>query len=208
MINDALRNITLKYNEEKIIKKMFKILDSDEDDYITFYDFGEFIQVFHIYEQLDQKNKGRLFTGELYDGVKISSGIPSISQKFKYKAKKLSLLEQDTYIDVYSFLVVIKMEEFVNRYKRKSTPDLLTEIELIGILKKFEYDEIPFTKYSECGRGTTKDQIKLFDWECAFTKVIRETLYFYEKSADYITAMSYNMTLSSVNFEFPASFVQ
>lgn len=183
-------------------------MDSDEDDFISFYDFGLFVQVFHLYADLDVKNKGRLFSGELYQGIINSNGIPAISTMFKAKAKRLSIFDQDTYVDVFTFLVVMKMEDFVERYKRVSNPDLISEIELLGILKKLEYDGVPYSKYSECGRGKTKDGVKTFDWECAFTRIIKETLSFYEKSTDYITAKSYNMTLSTVQFEFPKALVQ
>jgi len=203
-----LQNITLKYDEDIIIKKIYTILDSDEDDFVSFYDFGLFIQVFHLYSDIDTKNKGRLFAGELYQGLINSSGIPAISTYFKTKAKRLSLLDQDTYVDIFSFLVVIKMEDFIEKFKRISNPDLISEIELRGILKKLEYDGVPYSRYSECSRGKTKDELKAFDWECVFTRIIKEALYFYEKSTDYITAKSYNMTLSSVQFEFPKALVE
>lgn len=203
-----MQNITLKYDEERIIKKIFKILDSDEDDFISFYDFGLFVQVFHLYSDIDSKNKGRLFAGELYQGLINSNGIPAISNLFKNKAKRLSVLDQDTYVDVLTFLIVIKMEDFVERYKRVSNPNVISEIELLGILKKLEFEGVPYSKYSECVRGKTKDEVKAFDWECVFTRIIKEALYFYEKSTDYITAKSYNMTLSTVEFEFPKSLVE
>lgn len=164
--------------------------------------------MFHLYADLDLKNKGRLFSGELYQGIISSNGLPAISQQSKAKAKKLSLFDQDTYIDVFTFLVVMKMEDFVERYKRVSNPDLISEIELLGILKKLEYDGVPSSKYSECVRGKTKDEVKAYDWECAFTRVIKEALYFYEKSTDYITAKSYNMTLTSVEFDYPKALLQ
>ncbi len=208
LINKALYNITLKYDEDRIIKKIFTILDSDEDDFISFYDFGLFIQVFHLYAELDVNNKGRLFAGKLYQGIVSSNGIPAISPQFKAKAKRLSLLDQDTYVDIFSFLVVMKMEDFVERYKKVSNPDLISEIELLGILKKLEYDGVPHSKYSECARGKTKDEVKAFDWECTFTRIIKEALDFYEKSTDYITAKSYNMTLSTVMFEYPLPLLQ
>ncbi len=196
------------YDEEKIIKKMFTVLDSDEDDYLDFYDFGLLIQIFQIYDEIDNINKGRIFAGELYEGILKSSGIPSISPSFKQKAKRLSLLEKDVYVDVFTFIIMVKFDDFIERFKRLTTPDLLTEIDINSILKKLDLEGIPFSKYAECARGHTKQDIKLLDWECVFLNIIKETLHFYEKSEQYITARNYNMTLSTMDFEFPRALVE
>lgn len=196
------------YDEAKIIKKMFTVLDSDEDDYIDFYDFGLFIQIFHVYDQIDSINKGRIFAGELYEGILKTSGIPSISSSFKQKAKRLSLVEKDVYVDVFTFMIIIKLDDFIERFKRLTTPDLMTEIDINSILKKLDLEGIPYSKYADCARGRTKQEIKLLDWECVFVNVIKETLHFYEKSEEYITAKNYNMTLSTMEFEFPKALVE
>ncbi len=199
--SSAERYNNTSYYQPLVLKRIFKLLDSNEDGFLSFFDFGTFIQTFHLYNLVDQRHADRVLVGSLYTIMTEHSDFPAVSEEFRERAKRFSMIDQDLYIDPYYTLAIIRMDDYVRHYLRKSDPTTLKEIELNYLLEKINLKNFPVVYLSKCKRGNDDDGIPKFDWECSITKAITKTLHYLEHFRDLkdIKAHGFNLTYTAID---------
>lgn len=189
------------YYQPLVLKRIFSLLDSNEDGSLSFFDFGTFIQTFYLYNLLDERHADRVLVGNLYTKMIENSDVPAVSEEFRDRAKRFSMIEQDLYIDPYYSLAIIRMDDYVRHYLRKSDPTTVKEIEVNYILEKINLKNFPIVYLSKCSRGKDDDGIPKFDWECSITKAVTRALTFLEHTRDLndIKAHGFNLTYTAID---------
>lgn len=184
-----------------VLKRIFSLLDSNEDKFLSFFDFGTFIQTFYLYNLVDERHADRVLIGNLYTRLTEHSDVPAVSDEFRERAKRFSMIDQDLYIDPYYTLAIIRMDDYVRHYLRKSDPTTLKEIELNLVLEKINLKNFPIVLLSKCSRGKDDDGIPKFDWECSITKAITRALTYLEHTRDLsdIKAHGFNLTYTAID---------
>lgn len=185
-----------KYNQPLIINRTFALLDSNEDGFISFYDFGLFVQTFYLYDKADVKHADRVLVGNIYTKFSEHTDLPLVSEEFRERSKRFNLLEQDTYIDPFYTLAITRMDDIVGHFLRKSDPTTVKEIELNLIFEKMNLKNFPSQYISKCNRGKDEDGIPKYDWECAITKAIQRTLVYLEHVRDDFDTKSHGLNLT------------
>lgn len=174
------------YNKNATYSRIFTVLDSDEDGFIDFYDFGMFIQITTLFAEADEHNRGRVVAGVLHEKLSESSGLPTLNSKFRDRAKRFGLINQDVNFDVFNAIVLMKMDEIAFHYARKEDPSLVYEIDMKQIFSRIGLVNLPDGHIKNCIRGPPKEGyiIKKYDWECAIIIGLKETLDFIEQAND------------------------
>jgi len=190
------RHNNTSYYQPLALKRIFSLLDSNNEGYLSFYDFGVFIQTFYLYNNVDIKHADRVLAGTLFTRFSEYSELPVYSELFKEKSKRFSILDQDVYIDPYYALAIIRMDDYVSHYLRKSDPTSVKEIELNLILEKINLKNFPLHFLSKCSRGKDENEIPKFDWECSLTKAITKTLYHLEHTRDLSDIKDHDLKLT------------
>lgn len=187
LTKEKIRNMlqtTSTFDKNSTYSKLFSVLDADEDGFIDFYDFGIFVQVVTLFAEADVQNRGRVVAGVLLEKFSETSGLPTLNSKFREKAKRFGLINQDTNFDVLNALVIMKMDDIAFHYARKEDPSLLMEIELKQIFQRTGLVNIPDGHITGCVRGPAGYYPNKYDWECAVMVALRETLVFIEQAND------------------------
>ena len=142
-------------NQTVIDDRIFKLLDSNNNNYLTFYDFGNFIQTFFLYQKTDSRDADRVIVSDIYTAFTEYSDLPMISTEFRTRSKRFSLIEQDLYIDPFYTLAVTRMDDYVHHFLRRADPTTVKEVELnlifdrINLMSKGQLNE----KYSSQVNG-------------------------------------------------------
>lgn len=193
-------NVT-NYNQNLVLKRIFTILDSKEEGFLTFYDFANFIQVFYLYNVLDERHADRVLVGNVHRGFTEKTDYPVYSENFRERAKRFAMLDQDIYIDPFYTLSIMRLDDFVQQYVRKSDPTTVKEIELGFVFEKLNLKNFPSQYLVKCNRGKDEDGIPKIDWECAVIKAVAKTLKFLEHSRDLsdIKAHGFNLTYTAID---------
>jgi len=197
----ALRYNNTAYYQPLVLKRIFTLLDSNEDGYLNFYDFANFIQVFYLYNSVDVKHADRVLVGNIQSAFTEHSDFPTISEEFREKAKRFTLLDQDLYIDPFYALAIIRMDDYVSHFLRKSDPTTVKELELNLIFDKINLKNFPSQYLDKCKRGNDDDGIPKFDWECSIAKAISRALVYLEHTRDVndIKSHGFNLTYTSID---------
>jgi len=200
--NSNKRHNNTNFHQSVAARRLFKLLDSDEENYLSFYDFGNFIQVFYLYYKTDTKHADRVLVGDIYNSFTEKSGFPIYSDDFREKSNRFSNIDQDLYIDPFFTLAVVRMDNYVNHYTRKSDPTTVKEIELNLIFDRIGVKNFPEVYLTKCSRGKDDDGIPKFDWECSITHSISKTLTYLEHTRDLsdIKQRGFNLTYTSIDY--------
>jgi hypothetical protein len=101
---------------------LFQIIDGDNDGWINFYDFANFIQIAYFFDKLDVNNRGYILAGNLHDAYTTYSEYPAYNYKIRERAKRFNLLSQDLFIDLQRAVLILKLEDIVSKIVRRSDP--------------------------------------------------------------------------------------
>jgi len=198
---ELYQNFTqFKFNANRTLGYLFNVVDSDMDGWIGFYDYGSMIQVAYLFYKFDNYYKGRLPAGELYDQFTHYSDFPLVSYKVRERAKLFNMMPQDLYVDVFSAILTLKIDDLFLGKTRKIDKSLVTEVELKHVLAAVNRRYVPDAALNRCLRGTTKDNIPSYDWECGFIQSEITTQTFYENSFDRLTVKYNDLTLANTVF--------
>lgn len=202
-LQNKLKSGAAEYNKNQTYSRLFKVLDSDEDGFIDFYDFGMFIQITTLFADADAHNRGKVLAGVLHEKLSESSGLPTLNSKFRDRAKRFGLINQDVNFDVYNALVLMKMEEIAFHYARKEDPSLVFEIDLKQIFARIGLVNVPDGHIKGCLRGDLDEgyKQKKFDWECAIVIGLKETLDFIEQANDLRKIKKENIPVGMTTFK-------
>jgi hypothetical protein len=193
-------NIT-SYSHNLVIQRIFSILDSKEEGFLSYYDFANFIQVFYLYNTLDERHADRVLIGNIHKGFTEKFDYPVYSEEFRERAKRFGMLDQDIYIDPFYTLAIVRLDDYVKQYLRKSDPTTVKEIELGMIFEKLVLKNFPSQYLTKCNRGKDDDGIPKFDWECSVLKAVSKTLKYLENARDLsdIKAHGFNLTYTAID---------
>jgi len=175
-------------------------MDVNSDNYIDWYDYGHFFQTAYLYAKFDPFQKGRITAGDLYEKFAFYSDFPRISSTMRNRAKRFSLLNQDAYLDVFTVLIVMRIDDIVDLYTRKTDKTTLYEVELKRIFAKVNLRFLNDGLINRCLRGTDQLNIPKYDWECAFTHGIQQNINYIDSAVTYMTQKNQNLTLVNTVF--------
>jgi len=181
----------------------FEILDHDNDKYLDFYEFGTFIQVSYLFTKFDPYYKGRLLAGDLYEKFTQYSDLPVLNYLVRERAKRFNLIPQDIYLDLSTTLLVMRIDDIISTFVRRTDKTTLYEVEIKNILSFTNMRFIPDNTLNKCLRGTDQNNVPLYDWECSFIESLILNLKYYEYSYAYLTTNNLNLTLSNTVFVNP-----
>merc|ERR1712032_1431785 len=168
-----------KFNPKMTFDFLFNVIDSDMDGWINFEDFGKMIQISYLFTHFDKYLKGRLPAGEAYQRFLEYQDFPLVSYRIPQRARIFNEFPADLYVDLYSCVLTLMMDDLFAGKIRRHVPDWLL---------------------NRCLRGTNKDNIPMYDWECAFVQSEISTLTFYENSFDRLTTKKNNLVLANTVF--------
>jgi hypothetical protein len=197
----CLLQTSAEFDKNATYSKLFTVLDADEDGFVDFNDFGIFVQVVTLFAEADLQNRGRVVAGVLLEKFSETSGLPTLNSKFREKAKRFGLINQDTNFDVLNALIIMKMDDIAFHYARKEDPSLLMEIELKQIYQRTGLINIPDGHITGCVRGPVGYESKKYDWECAVMVALKETVDFIERASDLTKIKSNNIELGMSTYK-------
>lgn len=198
----AIANTTkgLEFNANKTYKWLFQALDNDGDSFLNFYDYANFIQIGYLFNKFDVYHKGRIVAGDLYEKYTHYADLPAVSYHLRERAKRFNLLPQDLYVDLYSAILMLRIDDIIDTTTRRSDKTTLLEFELKNILGLINLKFVPDAYLNKCLRGTDANNVPLYDWECAFIQSITRTLTYYENSFAYLTQKNQTLSLANTIF--------
>lgn len=190
------------FNEQSVDARIFMLLDSNSNKFLTFYDFANFIQTFSLYEKTDSRDADRVIVSDIAAAFSGYSDIPLYSSEFKARSNRFNLLDQDIYIDPFFTLAITRMDDYVHHYIRRSDPTTVKEIELQLILEQINLKNFPASYLDKCARGKDSNGIPQYDWECSITTAINRALKYLEYSRDMndITSHGFNLTYTQYDY--------
>jgi len=166
---------------------LFEMIDFNSDGWINWKDFGQFFQISYLFGRFDKFLKGRLTAGDLYDNFIDYSDFPRISHVLRTRAKRFNLFNQDLYIDLFTAMRILTIEDIIQLYVRRLDKSTLYEVELKRVFAKIKLRFVPDGHLNKCLRGTDLNNIPLYDWECAFVIGIRDNVNYLESAASFNT---------------------
>ena len=198
---EIYQNMTqFNFNPKITFDFLFNVIDSDMDGWITFHDFGNMMQISYLFTHFDKYLKGRMPAGELYEKFMHYSDFPLVSHRMQQRAKIFNEFPADLYVDLYSCILTLKMDDLFGGKIRRIDKSLVTEVELKHVLAAVNRRHVPDAYLNRCLRGTSKDNIPMYDWECAFVQSEISTMTFYENSFDRLTTKKNNLVLANTVF--------
>ncbi len=183
-----------------IASRIFNLIDVNSDGFIDWYDFGNFFQIAYIFAKTDTHQKGKLLAGDLFEKLGTWSDFPRVSTVLRNRAKRFNLLHQDSYIDLFNALVILKIDDIADLYTRRTAKSALYEVELKRIFTKCNLNNLNDGVLNNCLRGVDKSNIPIYDWECAFTAGLQQNINYLESASSYNTAKANNLNLSNTVF--------
>jgi hypothetical protein len=178
----------------------FNILDNDNDGYLQFYDFANFMQIAYLFQKFDPYNKGKIVAGDLFEKFENYADFPYVGYIFRERAKRFNLFPQDQYMDLLRATLIMRIEDIINVNTRRVDPTTLYEIELKTIFANVNLGAVPDSYLNKCLRGVDDKDIPKYDWECAFIQGVTLALNYLESSSSYLTAKKANINLSKTTF--------
>ena len=183
-----------------IASNIFSVIDINSDGFIDFYDYGSFYSILYLFVKFDPFQKGRLVAGDVFDKFHYYSDFPRISADLKKRSTRFSLINQDTYVDFFTALVILKIDDIVALYTRKTDKSTLYEVELKRIFQKVNLRFISEGVLNKCLRGLDNLNIPKYDWDCAFMAGAQQNINYIESASAYNTAQAFNLTLTNTVF--------
>ena len=179
---------------------LFGVIDVNSDNYIDWYDYAYFYQVVYLFNKFDPYQKGKILASEAFEKYSNYYDFPRVSINIRERARRFNLLNQDLYLDVFSALVILRIDDIVDLYTRKTDKSLLYEVELKRIFAKVNLRFINDGLLNRCLRGMDFNNVPKYDWECAFMTGITQNLNYLESASLYNTAQANNITLANTVF--------
>lgn len=180
--------------------KVFRLVDINSDGFMDWYDFGHFFSVAHLFSKFDPYQRGKITAGELYDKFTSYSEFPRVSSDLRHRAKRFQLINQDVYLDLFSVVSLLSIDDLVKMYVRNTDPSTLYEVELKRIFSKANLRMVPDSHMNKCLRGMDHLNVPKYDWECAFMVGFEDNLNYFESASNYNTMKLNNLTLVNTVF--------
>jgi len=195
-------NNTALFDSKKVDARIFKLLDSDSNNVLTFYDFANFVQTFVLYQKTDARDADRVIVSDLAQQFTHYNELPLYSTEFRARSNRFNLLEQDMYIDPFFALAITRMDDYVHHYLRRSDPTTVKELELNLILERINLGNFPTAFLTKCARGKDSNGIPKYDWECSIINAIDRALSYLENTRDLkdMKSHGFNLTYTQIDY--------
>jgi hypothetical protein len=193
------------FNLTQVDNSIFNLLDSNSDNVLTFYDFGNFVQTFALYYKTDTRNSDRVIVQDIATAFTQYSDLPLYSAEFRARSQRFNLIEPDLYIDPFYTLAFTRMDDYVQHYIRRVDPTTVKEIELNLILNKINLKNFPAAYLVKCARGKDSNGIPNYDWECALTTAITRVLKYFEYTRDLSDIKQNGLNLTYTGYDYANS---
>lgn len=183
-----------------VAKRYFDILDANSDGFADFYEFGFFYQVLYSFAKIDSFKRGKVVAGELYEKLHYHSDFPRVSSILKLRANRFSLFNEDDYLDFFTTHLVLKIDDIIELYTRKTDKSTVYEVELKRVFLKVNLRYLNESLLNRCLRGMDKNNVPKYDWECSFILAIQQTISYNEGASSFNTVKNYNLNLTNTLF--------
>lgn len=180
--------------------RLFNLIDVNSDGFIDWYDFGHFFQTSYLFSKFDSLGRGKITAGDIFEKYSSYSDFPRISAELRQRAKRFNLLSQDTFIDLFTVLSVLRIDDIVNLYTRRTEVTALYEVELKRVFAKANLHNANEVILNKCLRGLDNLNVPKYDWECAFIGALKQNINYLESASAYNTAKANNFTLWNTVF--------
>ena len=190
--------ISSGFNLTKSVIKFFILLDSDDDGYLSFEDFGHFMQLSYLFMKLDKSQRGLLSVGKLNDMIISYNNYPMISDINVDRAKRLRLLNKNLLLNIYEYLIIFRIDNLVKYFIRQDGSTLL-EVEIKSLLKVCGLEAMPEMYLTKCLKGSDKS-VPRYDWECAVMNGLSLMSQYYEAADSYLLAKANKINLVNTAF--------
>ena len=190
------------YNTASVDGRIFKLLDSNNNNVLTYYDFANFVQTMTLYAKTDARDADRVIVSDLASAFTGYSALPIYSTEFRARSNRFNLIDSDLYMDPFFALAITRMDDVVHHYLRRSDTTTVKELELHLILNKMNLKNFPAAYLTKCTRGKDVNGIPKYDWECAISTAITKALKFLEHSRDLkdIKSHGFNLTYTQYGY--------
>lgn len=193
-------NFFLNFSLNSTAKAIFQAMDYDQDGWVNFYDLGTLMQLVYTFGKADPYSKGRMTAGSLYDLYKTYADYPAISFRLRERAERFNLFDQNIYVDVMSTYLIMKVDDIVKYFTRKTDTTVVYEVELKRIMSMINMRYVPDTYFHRCLRGVDYSNKPKYDWECSFVEGMKLNLQYYESMYNYKTVQANNLTMLNTVF--------
>ena len=188
------------FNISQVGGNIFNLLDTNNDGWVSFQDFGHMMQLIYIFNKNDVYGKGVLTIGKIIDVFKSYSEYPRISLVNRQRVRRLDMINQDLQINAFELLVIFKIDDIVDYYVRASDKTTLYEVDLKNILAKCGLRYMPDAYLNKCLRGNDMNNIPKYDWECSITSGITLMSQYYEAAFSYTLAKVNGLNITNTVF--------
>lgn len=180
--------------------RLFDLLDATSSGFVNWWDFWFFYQCVYLFSKFDKFGKWKIPAWDAYQNYFEYSDFPRVSAELRKRARRFNLLNQDTYIDAFTALSVLRIDDLVAPYLRRTDTSTLYEVELKKVFAKANLKDLAEGVLNNCLRGLDNNNIPKYDWECAFLAGVNANLVYLEAASDYNTAKNSNITLTNTVF--------
>lgn len=187
-------------NNTEVMSRVFILMDTNNDGYLEFYEYGLLIQITHIFARIDTLKKGYILAGDAFEKYSEWSEYPKISTKLRSFANRMNLINQDSYIHLFNIMVLLRVDDNAALYTRRSDPSTLYELELKKLFLKLNLGNANDDHYRKCIRGVDSRKIPIFDWDCAFSIALQDNINVEESALSYNTVKANGISLTSTVF--------
>jgi len=193
------------YNVKSVDSRIFKLLDSNNNNVLTYYDFANFVQTLTMYEKTDSRDADRVIVSDLGTAFSEYTNLPIYSSEFRARSHRFNLIDGDLYMDPFFCLAITRMDDYVHHFVRRADPTTVKEIELHLILDKINLKNFPAAHLHKCARGKDDNGIPKYDWECAVTTAINRALKYLEYTRDLSDIKTHGFNLTYTQYDYAGS---
>lgn len=191
-------NITFSMN--LTCNKIFEMLDLDNDEFINFYDFANFMQMAWVFSSEDKYLRGRIAAEYLRETLTQWSNFPAISFRTRDKAYRFTQLAPEAPVDLLSLVEIMKIDDAVKMMTKRDNEAVLGELEMKRVLQQMNMEFIPDTMLNQCLRGLDSRFVPRYDWECAFIEGLKANLKYFEANDYYQLSKFKKISLKATSF--------
>jgi len=191
---EEVLNMT-SFNITKVGRMLFRLLDINDDGYVTFDDFGHMMQIIYIFNKEDIYCKGYLSVGKLSEHFRYYSNYPRISHENSLRILRIDSMNQDLNLNVFQLIVVLSIDDIAEFYIRVSDKSTVYEVDLKKLLIKIGLRNMPDLYLTNCLRGNDNNGIPKYDWECAINSGLTLMSQYYDAAYFYLASKHNKFTL-------------
>ena len=188
------------FNMNITAERMFNTMDVNSDGYVDWYDYGYWYSTLFLFNKFDPYHKGRLTAGDLAEKFVDYSGFPKICHQIRDRAHRFQEINADTYLDFFNVHTVLRIDDIIALYLRRTDPVALYEVELKRVFKKIQLNEVGEGRLNRCLRSLDNNKIPRYDWECAFMMAIQDNINYQNSASEFNTMTNHTLHLSNTVF--------